>query len=100
MRSFGIQYLKKFLVYINVFVVIWLVITYVFLFGLSSLQRYIGKDVNIVKQEENPTNIDPPGEFIEYGRWWIPKWEYIEAVPLATILGFSCHKMISMTLIM
>ena len=63
MHSFGIQYLKKFLVYCNVFVVIWLLITYVFLFGLSSLQKYIGKDVNIVKQEENPINIDPPGEY-------------------------------------
>ena len=63
MHSFGVQYLKKLLVYSNVFVVIWLLITYVFLFGLSSLQKYIGKDVNIVKQEENPINIDPPGEY-------------------------------------
>ena len=64
MNSFGLQYLKKLLVYFNVFVVIWLLITYVFLFGLSSLQKYIGKDVNIVIQEENPTNIDPPGVWI------------------------------------
>ena len=63
MHSFGVQYFKKLLVYCNVFVVIWLLITYVFLFGLSSLQKYMGKDVNIVKKQENPVNIDPPGEY-------------------------------------
>ena len=66
MHSFGVQYLKKLLVYSNVFVVIWLSITYFFLFGLSSLQKYIGKDVNIVKQEENPINIHPPGELLYF----------------------------------
>ena len=100
MHSFGMKYVKNMLLYLNVLVIIWLLVTYTLLFGLSSLEKYCGKEVNIVQKEENPTAIDPPGEFIEYGRWWIPKWEYIEAVPLATILGFSCHKMISMTLIM
>ena len=66
MHSFGIKYVKKMLVYFNVFVIIWLLVTYVFLFGLSSVEKYIEKDVNIVNQEENPTTILPPGEIISF----------------------------------
>ena len=48
------------------FVIIWLLVTYVALFGLSSVEKYIEKDVNIINQEENPTTIVPPGEIISF----------------------------------
>ena len=67
MHSFGIKYVKKMLAYFNVFVIIWLLVTYVLLFGLSSVEKYIEKDVNIINQEENPTTIlPPPGEIISF----------------------------------
>ena len=62
MNSFGMKYLKKMLGYCNVLIIIWLLITYVFLFGLSSLEKYFEKDVIVIKQEENPAAIPPPGE--------------------------------------
>ena len=64
MHSFGIKYVKKIVVFFNVFVIIWLLVTYVALFGLSSVEKYIEKDVNIINQEENLTTIVPPGEII------------------------------------
>ena len=66
MHSFGIKYVKKIVVFFNVFVIIWLLVTYVALFGLSSVEKYIEKDVNIINQEENPTTIVPPGEIISF----------------------------------
>ena len=66
MHSFGITYVKKIVVFFNVFVIIWLLVTYVALFGLSSVEKYIEKDVNIINQEENPTTIVPPGEIISF----------------------------------
>ena len=66
MHSFGIKYVKKMLAYFNVFVIIWLLVTYVLLFGLSSVEKYIEKDVNIINQEENPTTILPPGEILSF----------------------------------
>ena len=62
MHSFGFKYVKNMLLYLNVLVIIWLIITYILLFGLSSIEKYVGKEVNIIQKEENPTVIDPPGE--------------------------------------
>ena len=64
MHSFGMKYVKNMVLYLNVLVIIWLLVTYTLLFGLSSLEKYFGKEVNIIQKEENPTAIDPPGEML------------------------------------
>ena len=66
MHSFGLKYVKNMVLYLNVLVIIWLLITYILLFGLSSIEKYVGKEVNFIQKEENPTVIDPPGEIPIY----------------------------------
>ena len=41
--------------------IIGLLATYVHLFGLDSLKKYLGKDVIIITHEESPSSIFPPG---------------------------------------
>ena len=46
----------------NVAVNIVLLIIYAHYFGRQSIQKFLEKDVTIVKNKETPTNIPPPGK--------------------------------------
>ena len=45
----------------NLVAIITLFSTYVLLFGLPSVQKYYKKGVIIIKEEENPLTVIPPG---------------------------------------
>ena len=45
----------------NAVVIIGLLASYVYIFGLDSLRKYIEDDVIIIKREEYSPSIEPPG---------------------------------------
>ena len=49
----------------NLIGIIALIALYVFLFGLKSLQKFIGKDVIIITHEESMSPILPPGNVVK-----------------------------------
>ena len=50
----------------NLVAIISLTLAYVLLFGLHSVEKYFEKGVIIIKQEENPSTIIPPGKILEF----------------------------------
>ena len=63
------------LVLSNVIGITALVALYVFLFGLRSLQKFIGKDVIIITHEESMSSILPPGNVVKKKLLKLKKWQ-------------------------
>ena len=53
--------MKKIIIVCNLIVIISLVFSYIYLFGYHSLEKYLEKDVIIIKHEESPATITAPG---------------------------------------
>ena len=63
------------LVLSNVIGITALVALYVFLFGLKSLHKFIGKDVIIITHEESMSSILPPGNVVKKKLLKLKKWQ-------------------------
>ena len=70
------------LVQANLVAIIFLTLAYVLLFGLPSVEKYFERGVIILKQEEHPLTIIPPGKII----WFI----YTNEKSQTTYYVFSC----------
>ena len=67
----------------NVIGITALVALYVFLFGLRSLQKFIGKDVIIITHEESMSSILPPGNVVKKKLLILNQLEKLEAAKAA-----------------